>query len=47
MIIEDQGHTPPLGGALLAMHEFFQTDIAKRFVPIHMASGHMFLIKIE
>jgi hypothetical protein len=47
MIIEDQGHTPPLGGALLAMHEFFQTDIAKRFVPIHMASGQMFLIKIE
>lgn len=45
MIVEDQGHTPALAGAYLAVTEFLDKDIAKGFIPVHMASGQLFLIK--
>ena len=47
IILEDQGHTPPLGGAYLATCEFLDSATAKSFVPIHMASGQMILVKTE
>ena len=47
IILEDQGHTPPLGGAYLATCNFLDSDAAKSFVPIHMASGQMILIKTD
>jgi hypothetical protein len=45
MICEDQGHTPFLAGAYLAIRDFLDSVAGKEFVPIHMASGQMFLIK--
>lgn len=45
IIIEDQGHTPALGGAYLAVRQFLSSEIAADFMPIHMASGQMFLIR--
>ena len=47
IILEDQGHTPLLAGALMATFEFLESEMAKRFVPVHMLSGQMFLIKIR
>ena len=46
IILEDQGHTPPLGGAYLATSEFLNSRASRQFLPIHMASGQMFLVKI-
>jgi Macrocin-O-methyltransferase (TylF) len=45
IILEDQGHTPFLAGALLATVEFLSTDIAKNFIPIHLTSGQLLLIR--
>lgn len=47
LIIEDAGHTPALGGALLALTEFLESEAGKGFLPIHMASGQAFLIRVE
>jgi len=46
MILEDQGHTPALAGAYLATMEFLETDPGKKFIPIHLYSGQMFLVKV-
>ena len=46
IILEDQGHTPFLAGALLATMEFLTSDIAKKYIPIHLESGQLLLIKI-
>lgn len=43
MIIEDQGHMPYIAGAALAVSEFL--DENKGFLPIHLESGQVFLIK--
>lgn len=43
----DQGHTPALGGAYLATHEFLNSQLSLDFVPIYMSSGQMFLVKIS
>jgi hypothetical protein len=45
MIFEDAGHTPPLGGARLAVDDFLKTPAGRDFVPIYMQSGQMFLIR--
>jgi len=46
IILEDQGHTPALAGAYLATQEFFEKEeIAHSFIPVHMTSGQMFLIR--
>ena len=45
LILEDQGHTPPLGGAWLAVQQFLNSPAAADFTPIHMASGQMFLVR--
>jgi len=46
-IVEDIGHTPLLGGALLALEEFLKTKQANSFLPLHMSSGQTFLIKVR
>jgi hypothetical protein len=45
IIVEDQGHTPALAGAYLAVVEFLESSAARDFVPVHMASGQLFLIR--
>ena len=45
MIAEDYGHTPGLAGAHLAVKEFLRLGKGKKFTPIYMESGQMFLIK--
>ena len=45
IICEDFGHTPALGGANLSVREFLETDEGKKYIPIYMESGQMFLIK--
>lgn len=45
IIVEDQGHTPALAGAFLALTEFMETEISQRFIPVHMTSGQMFLVR--
>lgn len=45
IVIEDQGHTPALAGGYLAVCDFLETDNAKDFIPVHMGSGQMFLIR--
>jgi hypothetical protein len=45
MICEDQGHTPTLFGARLALQEFLDSDTGKQFTCIHMTSGQAFLVR--
>jgi len=45
IICEDAGHTPQLAGARLALSDFLQNQSS--FVPIYMASGQYFLIRIS
>lgn len=45
IVLEDQGHTPPLGGAWLAVKEFIDSPAAADFTPVHLASGQMFLVR--
>ena len=45
IVLEDQGHTPPLGGAWLAVKEFLDAPAAANFTPVHLASGQMFLVR--
>jgi hypothetical protein len=45
IVLEDQGHTPPLGGAWLAVKEFLDSPAAADFTPVHLASGQMFLVR--
>jgi hypothetical protein len=45
IVAEDQGHTPSLSGAYLTLVEFLKTSVGNQFIPVHMASGQMFLIK--
>lgn len=46
IICEDPTSTPPLAGALLAMEEFLETEMGKKFMKI-LAGGQYLLIKIE
>ncbi len=46
IICEDPTSTPPLAGALLAMEEFWETEMGKKFMKI-LAGGQYLLIKIE
>jgi hypothetical protein len=46
MIVEDQGHTPYMGGAYLALDEFLRSDMGRGFLPIQMGSGQAFLVRI-
>ncbi len=45
LVVEDQGHTPALAGAYLALVEFLRSPAGPAFVPIHMASGQMLLVR--
>lgn len=45
MMVEDYGHTPGLIGAHLAVEEFLVLDKEKKFTPIYMESGQIFLIR--
>lgn len=45
IVVEDQGHTPALAGAYLAVVEFLASPVARDFIPLHMASGQLFLIR--
>lgn len=45
IIAEDQGHTPLLIGAYVAVREFLESSHGKFFVPVEMMSGQMFLVK--
>ena len=45
IVAEDSGHTPALGGALLATREFLQSPAGKAFIPVYLESGQTFLIK--
>jgi len=47
IIAEDQGHTPLLLGAYAAVTEFLRSRPGKSFVPVHLLSGQMFLIKVR
>lgn len=46
MIVEDQGHTPYMGGAYLALDEFLRSDAGRAFLPIQMGSGQAFLVRV-
>ncbi len=45
IVLEDQGHTPPLGGAWLAVKEFLDSPTAGDFTPVHLGSGQMYLVR--
>jgi hypothetical protein len=45
IILEDPGHTPHLAGAMLAFHQFMETEQAKVFTPLYFSSGQIVLIK--
>jgi hypothetical protein len=45
IICEDAGHTPLLIGARLALDYFLNSTEGKKYVPIHMPSGQVLLIK--
>ena len=45
MICEDAGHTPGLIGARVALDEFIQSDLGKKFTVVFQNSGQVFLIK--
>lgn len=47
IIAEDAGHTPALAGAYVAVCEFLESETGKAFLPIHMSSGQMLLIKMR
>lgn len=47
IIVEDQGHTPRLAGAYCAFKEFIRGGEGRKYIPIQMASGQAFLIKVE
>jgi hypothetical protein len=46
MICEDAGHTPALIGARLALDNFLKSEQGKFFIPVHMTSGQVFLIRV-
>ncbi len=46
IIVEDVGHTPGLGGAALALHQFMQSEIGADFVQIYMESGQALLLRV-
>jgi hypothetical protein len=45
IILEDQGHTPALAGAYLALREFMESAEGDKFTPIHFPTGQAFLVK--
>jgi hypothetical protein len=45
LICEDAGHTPALIGARVALERFLRSDQGKKFTPVHMPSGQVFLIR--
>lgn len=45
MLLEDPGHTPALGGALLALHEFLERPESAGLTPIHLRSGQTMLMR--
>lgn len=47
IIAEDQGHTPLLVGAYVAVRDFLDSAEGKKFLPIEMMSGQMFLVKVR
>jgi hypothetical protein len=47
LIVEVPGHTPLLIGAHAALSVFLRTAVARQFVPIYMASGQYFLVRIR
>jgi hypothetical protein len=46
IIAEDQGHTPLLLGGYMAVVEFLESEAGLRFVPVHLSSGQMYLIRV-
>ncbi|MHC5064845.1 MAG: TylF/MycF/NovP-related O-methyltransferase [Planctomycetota bacterium] len=46
IIVEDVGHTPGLGGAALALHQFMQSEAGRDFVQIYMESGQALLLRV-
>lgn len=47
IICEDPTSTPQLGGALLAMHQFLETSMGKKFIKILLPRAQYLLIKLE
>lgn len=47
LIAEDQGHTPGLAGAFRAVQEFLASEEGRRFMPVHLSSGQMLMIKLH
>lgn len=47
IVCEDAGHTPATIGARLALEKFLKTEDAKTFMPMHLDTGQVFLIKIS
>ncbi len=45
IICEDYGHTPLLVGAMVAVDEFLESNTGKKYIPIYMRSGEIFLHK--
>jgi len=46
IIVEDVGHTPGLGGAALALHQFMRSEQGGAFVQIYMESGQALLLRV-
>ncbi len=45
LVVEDAGHTPALGGALLALDEFLASPAAAGLLPIAVPSGQTLLVR--
>jgi hypothetical protein len=45
IVLDDQGHTPHTAGAFRAARHFLGSEAGRPFVPVHLASGQMFLVR--
>lgn len=45
IIVEDYGHTPTLAGSNFAVREFLKLSKGKKFIPLYLNSGQIFLIR--
>ena len=45
LVVEDPGHTPLLIGAKFALEKFLGEELGRKFIPVVMDSGQVFLIR--
>jgi hypothetical protein len=45
LVVEDPGHTPLLFGAKYALEKFLGEGLGRKFIPVAMDSGQVFLIR--